>query len=138
MSRESRRLAGILLVILPTVIIGGVSILTLLVRDPAYAQNKLRQDLWRAGHAHAGVLLVLSLVALRYVDEAKLSSRLKWFARTAIPIAAIFLPVAFFFSVLTPDATRPNAVINLAYVGAAVLATGLVILGIGLIRARQP
>src|SRR6266852_880674 len=59
MSRESRRLAGILLVILPTVIIGGVSILTLLVRDPAYAQNKLRQDLSRAGHAHAGVLLAL-------------------------------------------------------------------------------
>jgi hypothetical protein len=28
----------------------------------------LRQDLWRAGHAHAGVLLILSLVALRYAD----------------------------------------------------------------------
>jgi len=77
MSRESRRLAGILLVILPTVIIGAVSILTLLVHDPAYAQNKLRQDLSRAGHAHAGVLLALSLVALRYVDDANLSSHLK-------------------------------------------------------------
>jgi hypothetical protein len=29
--------------------------------------------LWRAGHAHAGVWLVLSLVTLRYVDEAALS-----------------------------------------------------------------
>ncbi len=65
MTNESRRLAGILLIILPTVIYGGVMILRLLIGDPRYAQNHLRQDLWRAGHAHAGVLLVLSLVALR-------------------------------------------------------------------------
>lgn len=81
MSQASRRLAGILLVILPTVIYGGVSILTLLVNDPEYMQNELRQDLWRAGHAHAGVSLILSLVALRYVDEAKLSDSLKWIVR---------------------------------------------------------
>ncbi len=69
MSRESRRMAGILLVVLPTVMIGGVILLSLLVWEPAYAANQLRQDLWRAGHAHAGVLLVLSLVILRYVDD---------------------------------------------------------------------
>jgi hypothetical protein len=73
MSRESRRIPGILLIVLPTVVLGGVSILSLLVNDLAYIENQLRQDLWRAGHAHAGVLLVLSLVILRYVDEAALS-----------------------------------------------------------------
>jgi hypothetical protein len=35
-------------------------------------ENPLRQDLWRAGHAHAGVWLILALVGLRYVDEANL------------------------------------------------------------------
>jgi hypothetical protein len=40
--------------------------------DPAYMKNPLRQDLWRAGHAHAGVLVILTLLALRYVDEATL------------------------------------------------------------------
>jgi hypothetical protein len=65
MSRHSRRLAGILLVVLPSVIYAGATLLWMLVDDPSYAQNQLRQDLWRAGHAHAGVLLVLSLVALR-------------------------------------------------------------------------
>jgi hypothetical protein len=34
MSSQSRKLAGILLIILPRVIIGGVSILTLLINDP--------------------------------------------------------------------------------------------------------
>jgi hypothetical protein len=137
MSRKSRRLAGILLVILPTVIYGGASILSFLVNDPAYIQNPLRQDLFRAGHAHAGVLLVLSLVALRYVDEANLSESWKDIVRNFIPLSAILLPAAFFFSVLKADATRPNGIIYLAYVGAVVLATGLIVLGVGLIRKKQ-
>jgi hypothetical protein len=134
MSPESRRLAGALLVILPTVMIGGVSILTLLINDPAYMRNPLRQDLWRAGHAHAGVFLVLSLVALRYVDEAELGVGSKWLVRLAIPSAAILVPAAFFLSVLSPDATEPNGLIALAYIGAAVLAAGVIVLGVGLLR----
>jgi hypothetical protein len=133
-SPESRRVAGALLMILPTVMIGGVSILTMLVNDPAYMRNPLRQDLWRAGHAHAGVFLVLSLVALRYVDETGLSAALKWLVRLAIPSAAILVPAAFFLSVLSPEATEPNGLIALAYVGAAVLAAGAVLLGVGLLR----
>jgi len=49
------------------------------------------------------------------------------------PIAAILVPAAFFLSVLSPDATVPNALIYLAYVG-AVLAAGVLVLGIGLVR----
>jgi hypothetical protein len=87
-----------------------------------YQQNALRQDLWRAGHAHAGVLLILALVALRYVDEANLSEGLKSVVRSAIPTSAILLPAAFFLTVLSPNATRPNQLIYLAYVGAVILA----------------
>lgn len=134
MSIASRRLAGILLIVLPTVVYGGVSLLSLLIGTPEYMENQLRQNLWRAGHAHAGVLLLLSLIALRYVDEANLSLGFKIFARNAIPASAILLPVAFFLSVLSPDATQPNALINLAYVGAVLLAAGVLTLGIGLIR----
>jgi hypothetical protein len=132
MSRESRLVAGVLIVALPTVEIGGASILSLLIGDPEYARNDLRQDLWRAGHAHAGVLL--SLVALRYVDEAVLPERLRRLVRVSIPAAAILMPLAFFLSVLPPDASKPNALIYLAYVAAVSLAVGLLVLGVGLIR----
>src|SRR5215471_4284302 len=115
MRSKSRRVAGILLVVLPTVIYGGVSILGFLINDPAYKQNPLRQDLFRAGHAHAGVLLVLALVTLRYVDETHLSESWKRVVRVSIPLAAILLPAAFFFSVLSPDAKEPNGMIKLAY-----------------------
>lgn len=137
MSKESRTLAGILLVVMPTVLFGGISLLALLIdKESGYMANPLRQNLWRAGHAHAGVLLVLSLLVLRYVDEAVLSDGLKKFVRSAVPSAAIFLPVAFFLSVLSPKATEPNGLIYLAYIGAAVLATALVVLGIGLVKKQ--
>src|ERR671932_2423442 len=132
MSSQSRLVAGILVILLPTVEFGGASILNLLIGDPQYTQNGLRQDLWRAGHAHAGVWLVLSLVALRYVDEAALSERMRWVVRLAFPVAALLMPLAFFLSVLSPEATEPNAIISLAYVGGVVLDAGLLILGVGL------
>ena len=133
MSPESRASAATLLIILPAVIYGGVSILTLLIKDPRYRQNPLRQQLWRAGHAHAGVLVILSLLALLYVDQTSLSEPWKQVVRSAIPSSAIFLPAAFFLSVLSPTATKPNRLIYLAYVGAVFLASGLVVLGIGLL-----
>jgi hypothetical protein len=126
MSRESRMLAGILLVVLPTVMFGGLSLLSFLTRgSPGYTDNPLRHDLWRAGHAHAGVYLVLSLVMLRYVDEAVLSPFWKWIARTGAPIAAILIPAAFFLSVVSPTATEPNGLMNLAYIGALFLAAAV-------------
>lgn len=136
MSPQSRLVAGVLLILMPLVVYGGASILSLLIGDPSYAQNELRQNLWRAGHAHAGVLLVLSLVTLRYVDEAALSEGMKKLVRHSIPAAAVLLPAAFFLSVLSPEPTEPNALIYLAYVGAVSITAGLLVLGVGLVRGR--
>ena len=121
-----------------TVICGDLSLLSFLTRNsPGYTDNPLRHDLWRAGHAHAGVYLVLSLVMLRYADEAVLSPFWKWLARTGAPIAAILIPAAFFLSVVSPTATEPNGLINLAYIGALFLAAAVLSLGVGLIRAAR-
>ncbi len=138
MSKESRTLAGILLIVLPTVIYGGWMLLHLLTSNaPGYAGNPMRQNLWRAGHAHAGVYLVLSLVMLRYVDEAVLPPLWKWLARSGAPIAAILIPAGFFLSVASPSATEPNGLLNLAYVGIVFLAGAVLTLGVGLIRAAR-
>jgi hypothetical protein len=136
MSRESRMFGGILLVVLPTVMYGGLTLLYALTKNvPGYNDNPLRHDLWRAGHAHAGVYLVLSLVMLRYVDEAVLPPFRKWLSRTGAPIAAILIPGAFFLSVASPSAKEPNGLMNLAYIGALFLAAAVLSLGVGLIRS---
>jgi hypothetical protein len=59
--------AVIVLFALPTVVYGGFSLLRLLV---AKRLNDFQATYFRAGHAHAGVLLVLGLVVLDVVDRA--------------------------------------------------------------------
>jgi len=137
MSSQSRRVAGILLILIPTIMYGGWTLLQMLMHDPAYMANALRQNFWRAGHAHAGVLLILSLVSLLYVDQTGLSPWLKTVVRLCIPLAAILMPAGFFLSVIRPSDTVPSELIYLTYVGAASLAIGVVMLGVGLLRAKS-
>ena len=139
MTRESRRLAGIILILVPAVAFGGASLLTMILgRLPGYLDNPVRQDLWRAGHAHAGVMLVFALVLLRYADETRLQGRWLWLARTGVPLAAILMPAGFFLSILDPASTTPNALIGLVALGALFLVAGVVTLGIGLLRSGAP
>lgn len=135
MSEQSLRTAGILLVVFPTVIIGGMSILTLWLRRSPYYDHPLRPRLWAAGHAHAGVILILSLVALVLVDHADLGQGAKQVVRSTVPAAAILVPAAFFLSIVRPRDERPGRIILLAPVGAISLSVGLLTLGVGLLRA---
>jgi hypothetical protein len=136
MSNEGLRTAGILLVVYPTVVFGGASLLWhWITRRTAYYDHALRRSMWRAGHAHAGVLLLLSLVAIMLVDHAELGDGWKQVVRTAVPAAALLLPIAFFLSIARPDAERPTRLVNLAYIGAVMLTIGMLTLGVGLLRA---
>jgi hypothetical protein len=135
---ESRRLAGIILIVIPAVAFGGASLLSMIVGQvPGYLDNEVRQSLWRAGHAHAGVMLILALVLLRYVDETRLTGRWLWLARHGVPFAAILMPAGFFLSVVSPEMTQPNALILLVPLGGLFLVAGVVTLGVGLLRTPR-
>jgi hypothetical protein len=71
MNHRSRRLPGILLLTLPTLVRDRVSVLSLLINDPTYRGNPVAPGPCGGGQAHAGVLLVLALLlVLRHLDEA--------------------------------------------------------------------
>src|SRR5215510_15141508 len=58
MSRDTRLMAGLILVVVPTIELGGSFLLAALIdRDSGYMTNALRQNFFRAGHAHAGILI---------------------------------------------------------------------------------
>jgi hypothetical protein len=71
------------------------------------------------------------------VDEVSLSEGMRWVVCLVFPAAAILMPFALFLSVLSPEATEPNALITLAFVVGVVLAVGLLVLGVGLIGGRH-
>jgi len=126
-------LAGVLLLSLVTVESGGW-FLTRVVRG-AVPANGLQRAFFRAGHAHAGVLLVLSLAILALLDGAGLPFGLHLAAALGAPIAAILMPAGFFLSVLGRDPQRPGRAVALLWTGGAVLAAGLVLAGVLLIMS---
>jgi hypothetical protein len=133
LSDASQVMAGILCISLVTVESGGALMLRIVQgRQPA---TPLQQTFFRAGHAHAGVYLVLGLVAQVLVDATTLSGLAEWVARAFIPLAALLLPGGFFLSVARPGATEPNRLALMIPAGGVVLAAGLLTLGIGLLVA---
>jgi hypothetical protein len=134
MSTSSLSTAGILLIAIVAVEYGGVSLLRFITRRiPGYLDNPVRQNLFRAGHAHAGVLVILALVGMLYVDQTGLSSTGRELVRWALAAPPILMPLGFFLSIAPPRAERPNALIGLVYLGAVVLAAGVLTLGINLL-----
>jgi hypothetical protein len=133
LSKDSRVTAGILLLTIVAVEYGGTFMLRVVRgRQPTTA---FQAAFFRAGHAHAGVLVILALVAQILVDATELQGFASTLARGAIPLAAILMPAGFFFSSAGRAVTRPNGFIVLLYIGAASLAVGAVTLGIGLLTA---
>ena len=133
LSEASRTTAAILLLALVTVETGG-AYLVRVVRGSAPA-TPFQLAFARAGHAHAGVLLILALVALLYADAAGLDGGLGRLARSGIPVAALLMSGGFFFSSMGREVTAPNRLIVIVYAGAVSLAAGLIALGIGLLLA---
>jgi hypothetical protein len=132
-------MSGIILITVPTIQYGGYFLLTSLMnKSSGYMDNPLRQNFFRAGHAHAGVIVILSLICQILADAAALPSALLWAVRIGVPLAAILISSGFFFSVLTPNATEVGGAVSLIYVGAAILAFAVVTLGLGLLRSPQP
>ena len=125
--------AGVLLLTVVAVESGGLYMLALVRRRVAATPFQI--TFARAGHAHAGVLVVLSLIVQLYVDAAALTGLVGAIARNGIPLAAILMPAGFFFSSAGKGRTDPNAAIWLVYAGAASLAAGAIALGVGLLTA---
>jgi hypothetical protein len=124
--------AGAILLSVIGIAYGGTFVLR--VTRGTVPANELQQRFYRAGHAHAGVLVILGLVVMLLTqlnDVAGLWQTLS----SGVLIAAILMPAGFFLSVLGRDPQRPGKLIALLWAGAASLVIGLGSAGLGLILA---
>lgn len=134
MSSATLTTAAILLITVSTIAFGGLSLLMQIVRRiPGYLDNPVRRGLWTAGHAHAGVLVILTLVALPYLDHTDYADGMKALIRTLLVAAPILMPLGFFLSIVRPTDTRPSKLIWLVPTGGASLTAGTLLLGVGLL-----
>jgi hypothetical protein len=133
LSDASRTVAGILLISVVTIEVGGW-FMTKIVRGQV-PMTDFQKAFARAGHAHAGVLVTLGLVCQVLADATTQTGLFDWVSRLGVPLAAILMSAGFFASSSGKDVTAPNKAIAVLWVGAASLAAGTLSLGIGLLAA---
>ncbi|MEE6280289.1 hypothetical protein [Georgenia sunbinii] len=133
LSQPAQLTAGIAVLAAITVTTGGY-FMTRVVAGKVPA-TPFQTSFFRAGHAHAGVFIILGLVCLLLTEATDLSGGWAWLARTGALVAAIVMPAGFFFSAMGRGRERPNRLVVLLYLGAGFLIAGLATLGIGLLAA---
>lgn len=130
LSREARRVAGLLLLSIVTVEVGGYYLTK--VASGHRQLTDFQESFARAGHAHAGVLVTLALVIVVLVDATTLRGPIGHVARLGVPLAAVLMPAGFFASSSGAGATEPNGAVVLLWLGAVSLAVGVVTTGLAL------
>ncbi len=101
LSDAARATAGVLLLSVVAVESGGFYMLRIVQRQVAATGFQISFS--RAGHAHAGVLVVFGLVCQLYADAIGLSQPWSSIARSGVPLAAILMPAGFSSHQLAQD-----------------------------------
>jgi len=134
LSKDAKLMSGITLLIVPTIMYGGWTLLRVLMHGTLGGNvsglhlDETQWALWRAGHAHAGVWTLLSLVLQVLLDSARLPLGLVWLARITALASAIAFSGALF------GLAYSTAFSPLLYLGIAAMLIALVTTGIGLLR----
>jgi hypothetical protein len=132
LSQAATTTAGVLLLSLLAVEWGG-SFLLKVVQGGVEATD-LQRRLYRAGHAHAGVLVTLGLLTVLFTEASGLSGVLAQVARSGVPVAAILMSAGFFLAAGGKGRTRARpAGLALVAAGALSLAAGAGTLGVALL-----
>lgn len=133
LTEAARTTAGLALLAATTVASGGLFLYK--IGTGAVPATPFQTGFFRAGHAHAGVFIILGLVCLLLSEATALTGGWLWLARTGVLVAAIVMPAGFFFSAMGAGRERPNRAVALLPLGAAFLVGGLATLGVGLLAA---
>lgn len=134
MTYEAKLMCGVILLTVPTIQYGGFFLLQ--VASGKYSKLELtpfQKGMFRAGHAHAGVLVLLSLITELMLDGVMMSPTLTWALRISFPLSAILVSGGFFAAAAGKSVTKPGKGIVILYAGVSLLAIALIITGIGLI-----
>jgi fucose 4-O-acetylase-like acetyltransferase len=119
------------LLLLVSVEYGGWSLLGFLTGRGQLGE--FREQFFRAGHAHAGVLLVLSLVYFLYLDRTGYSAGVQWIAGLLLLLGIMAQSGGFFIHLGLGQKDRSSLGTIVTRTGALLLAAALIVLAIGLL-----
>jgi heme/copper-type cytochrome/quinol oxidase subunit 4 len=118
----------IVLIALPTVMYGGFSLLHLRIRGKL---NEFQTTYFRAGHAHAGVLLILSLASLDVLARTDMSEGTMWVVCLLLAFGTIAQSGGMFLHIAVGEPGRWSAGNWITTAGAGCLAIAMLTLAYG-------
>ena len=118
----------IALAAVPTVMFGGASLLRLL---SAGKLTPAQKGTFRAGHAHAGVLLVLTLVVLDISAHGGLSVGARWVLCFLLLVGVLAQSGGFFINLATAGKPGWSAGNTVTLGGGILLAAALIMAAVG-------
>src|SRR5258708_457432 len=109
MTEKAKLVSGIILITVPTVQYGGLFLLRIISGKDKFELTGFQKSMFRAGHAHAGVLIILSLIAQILIDNITVSRFTEEFLRSGFPLSAILISGGFFAAASGNNLTKPNS-----------------------------
>lgn len=130
MTHDALISSGVVLLTVVAIAFGGWFLLRVVAGEVPV--NEFQRASFRAGHAHAGVLVTLGLVVIVLTQQSGVPA---WAGQlgTGVLWAAILMPLGFFLSVIGRDSQRRNGWRWCIYLGGIALCVGVVAAGAGLI-----
>jgi hypothetical protein len=125
-------LPAVALFALVAVEIGGWSLLSLL--NAGDALTPFQEQYFRAGHGHAGVLLVLALAFFLLLSRTSFTERAQWMVGLSLLTGILLQSSGFFLHMLVGEEGAASFGTLVTRIGALLLAIALVSLGVGLLR----
>src|SRR6516165_1562292 len=119
---------------LPTVMYGGYSLLHLINQGDGL--TPFQATWFRAGHAHAGVLLLMSLLYFLFLDQTALGPTIKEIGCIGMFVGILAQSGGFFLHMIVGRANEPSIGTAVTTAGAVLLATAVGILIYGLVNTR--
>ena len=117
----------IVLISLPTVMFGGYALLDLLSKEKL---TEFQRTYFRAGHAHAGVLLVMTLVALAVLDRTEFGDGARWVACILLAVGVLAQSGGMFLHMAIGKPGAWSRANTLTTAGAVALAAGMQVPGV--------
>ena len=114
---------------------GGYALLGFISRN---GLTEFQQTYFRAGHAHAGVLLLLSLLYHLFMERVNLSQSGKIGGAAVLVIGILAQSGGFFLHMLIGQPGQPSLGTAVTSIGALLLAIAVLILVTGLVRTKSP
>lgn len=134
MSDATRWMVALAFISLPTIAFGGYFLLSILKKQSGTEKiSSVQREYFKAGHAHAGILVVLAIIGQLVLDSSRFDDWATWVLRIGLFVSPLLISAGFFGGAPRTPEGEPAALVKLIPLGAIILSLSTLGVGISLL-----